>query len=85
MNTFWSFNLCYRYIDDLFSNSKKFSDGFSEIYSFQLTVEKASKSVHLESYLDLTYMIDSGGKLSAWLYDKRDIFTSHYQFYIPFQ
>ena len=53
-----SFTLCYRYIDDL----------------IVLTVEKANKSDHLTDYLDLTFIIDSRGKLSTRLYDKRDDF-----------
>ena len=37
-----SFNLCYRYIDDLIVfNNKKFGDYVKEIYPSQLTVEKA--------------------------------------------
>ena len=70
-----SFNLCYRYTDDLivFSN-KKFLDYLKEIYPSQLTVEKANKSDHLADYLDLTFIIDSGGKLSTRLYDKHDDF-----------
>ena len=43
----------------------------------QLTVEKANKSDHLADYLDLTFIIDSGGKLSTRLYDKRDDFDFH--------
>ena len=58
-----SFNLCYRYIDDLIvSNNIKFLDDLKEIYPSQLTVEKANKSGHLAEYLDLTFIIDSGGK-----------------------
>ena len=73
-----SFNLCYRYIDDLIVfNNKKFLDYLKEIYPSQLTVEKANKSDHLADYLDLTFIIDSGGKLSTRLYDKRDDFDSH--------
>ena len=45
-----------------------------KIYPSQLTVEKANKSDHLADYLDLTFIIDSGGKLSTRLYDKRDDF-----------
>ena len=68
-----SFNLCYRYIDDLIVfNNKKFLDYLKEMYPSQLTVEKANKSDHLTDYLDLTFIIDSGGKLSTRLYDKRD-------------
>ena len=70
-----SFNSCYRYIDDLIVfNNKKFLDYLKEIYPSQLTVGKANKSDHLADYLDLTFIIDSGGKLSTRLYDKRDDF-----------
>ena len=73
-----SFNLCYRYIDDLIVfNSKKFLDYLKEIYPSQMTVEKANKSDHLADYLDLTFIIDNGGKLSTRLYDKRDDFDFH--------
>ena len=74
-----SFNLCYRYIDDLivFNNKTFFLDYLKEIYPSQLTVEKANKSDHLEDYLDLTFIIDSGGKLSTRLYFKRNDF--HFQ------
>ena len=55
-----SFNLCYRYIDDLIVfNNKKFLDYLKEIYPSDLTVEKANKSDHLADYLDLTFIIDS--------------------------
>ena len=55
-----SFNLCYRYIDDLIVfNNKKVLDYLKEIYPSQLTVEKANKSDHLADYLDLTFIIDS--------------------------
>ena len=72
-----SFNLYYRYIDDLIVfNNKKFLNYLKEIYPSQLTVEKANKSDHLADYLDLTFIIDSGGKLSTRPYDKRDDLTS---------
>ena len=73
-----SFNLCYRYIDDLIVfNTKKLLDYLREIYPSQLTVEKANKSDHLAVYCDLTFIIDSGSKLSTRLYDKRDEFDFH--------
>ena len=73
-----SFNLCYRYIDDLIVvNNKKFLNYLKEIYPSQLIVEKANKSDHLADYLDLTFIMDSGGKLSTRLYDKRDDFDFH--------
>ena len=73
-----SFNLCYRYTDDLIVfNKEKFLDYLKEIYPSKLTVEKANKSDHLADYLDFTFIIDSGGKLSTRLYDKRDDFDFH--------
>ena len=73
-----SFNLCFRYIDDLIVfNNKKFLNYFKEIYPSQLTVDKANKSDHLADYLDLTFIIDSGGKRSTRLDDKCDDFDFH--------
>ena len=73
-----SFDLCYRCTDDLTAfNNKKLLDYLKEIYPSQLTVGKANKSDHLANYLDLTFIIDSGGKLSTRLYDKRDDFDFH--------
>ena len=73
-----SFNLRHRYIDDLIVlNNKRFLDYLIEIYPSQLTVEKANKSDHLADYLDLTFIIDSGGKLPTRLYDKRNDFDFH--------
>ena len=73
-----SFNPCNRYIEDLIVfNNKKFLDYLKMIYLSQLTVEKANKSDHLADYLDLTFIIDSGSKLSTRLYDKWDDFDFH--------
>ena len=70
-----SFNLSYRYTDDLIVS--KFGLSQKEIYPFQLTIEKADKSDHLADYIDLTFIIGSGGKISTRLYDKRDAFDFH--------
>ena len=65
-----SFNLCYRYIDDLIVfNNKKFGDYVKEIYPSQLTVEKANTSDDPANHLDLTFIIES-----TKLYDKHDDF-----------
>ena len=70
--------ILYRYTDDLIVfNNKKFLDYLKKIYPSQLTVEKANKSDHLADYLDITFIIDSGGKLSTRLYDKHDHFDFH--------
>ena len=59
-------------------NNKKILDYLKEIYPSQLTVEKADKSDLLANYhLDLTFMIDRGGKLSTTFYDKPDDFVFH--------
>ena len=69
-----SFNLCYRYIDDLIVfNNKKFGD-VKEIYPSQLTVEKANTSDDLANYLDF---IESNNRLYIKLHDKRDDFDFH--------
>ena len=59
--TLRSFNLCYRYIDDLIVfNKKKFGDYVKEIYPSQLTgIEKANTSDGLANYLDLTFITES--------------------------
>ena len=73
-----SFNLCYRYTDDLIVfNKKKFGDYVKEIYPSQLTVEKANTSDDLGNYLDLTFIIESNNRLYTKLYDKRDDFDFH--------
>ena len=56
-----SFNLCYRYIDDLIVfNNKKFGDYVKEIYPSQLTVKKANTSDDLANYLDLRRILCHG-------------------------
>ena len=76
-----SFNLCCRYTDDLIVfNNKKFLDYLKEICPSQLTIKKANKSDHLADYFDLTFIIDSEGKLSTRLHDKRDDFDFHIAF-----
>ena len=59
------------------SSNKKFSDYLSEIRLPQVMVKKANKSDNLATYLDLTFIIDSGGKLSTRLYNERDDFDFH--------
>ena len=53
-----SFNLCYRYIDDLIVfNNKKFIDCVKEISPFELNVEKTNRSDDQANYLDLTFKL----------------------------
>ena len=63
--------------DSIVFNNKKFGDYVKEIYSSQLTVEKANTSDDLAIYLDLTFIIESNNRLYTKLYDKRDDFDFH--------
>ena len=73
-----SFNLCYRYTDDLIVfNNKKFGDYVKESYPSQLTAEKANTSDDLANYLDLAFIIESNNRLYTKIYNKRDNFDSH--------
>ena len=70
-----SFDLCFRYIDDLIVfDNKKFWEYVKDIFPFQLNVEKTNQSDNLASYFDLTFTIEKDGRLSTKLYDKRDDF-----------
>ena len=72
-----SFNLCYRYLDNLIVvNNKKFLDYLKEIYPSQLTVEKANKSDHVADYHDLTFIIDGGGSFQPSYVTNAMILTS---------
>ena len=75
--TLWRNNVFHSLSKIYFPSLLSFLDYLKEIYPSQLTVEKANKSDHLADYLDLTFIIDSGGKLSTRLYDKRDDFDFH--------
>ena len=73
-----SFNLSYRYIDDLIVfNNKRILEYVKDIYPSQLKIEKTNYSDNLSNYLDLTFTIERNGKLSTKLYDKCDDFNFH--------
>ena len=71
-----SFNVWYRYTDDLivFSN-KKFMDCVKDIYPSELNVEKANRLDDQANYLYFTFIIGNNNKLYTKLYDKHDDFT----------
>ena len=55
-----SFNLCYRYTDDLIVfNNKKFLDYLKEIYPSQLTVEKGKATITRCDLLPRFFCIDA--------------------------
>ena len=73
-----SFNLCYRYIDDLIVfNNKRCIDYVKDIYPSELNVEKANRLDDQANYLDLTFIIGNNNRLCTKLYDKRDDFNFH--------
>ena len=73
-----SFNLCYRYTDDLIvSNNRKFIDNVKDIYPSEPNVEKANTLDDQANYLDLTFIIGNNNRLYTKLYGKPDDFNFH--------
>ena len=70
-----SFNLTYRYIDDVLSiNNCKFNDYLDIIYPSELEIKDTSDSAKYVNFLDLHLEIDNN-ELNTSLYDKRDDFN----------
>ena len=70
-----SFNLTYRYIDDVLSiNNHNFRNYVHLIYPDELDIKTTTESDISASYLDILLNIDSNGRLTTTLYDKRDDF-----------
>ena len=71
-----SFNLTFRYIDDVLSiNNKTFATWIPSIYPSELEIKETTESACSTSFLDLHLEFDSGGHLSTKIYDKRDDFN----------
>jgi hypothetical protein len=71
-----SFNLTFRYIDDILSlNNSRFGDFADHIYTIELEIKDTTDTDRSASYLDLHLAIDSEGRLRTKLYDKRDNFN----------
>jgi hypothetical protein len=70
-----SFNHTFRYIDDVLSiNNYKFHNYFHLIYTDEFELMDTTESDKSASYLDNLLNIDSNGRLTTSLYDKRDDF-----------
>jgi len=70
-----SFNLTYRYIDDVLSiNNARFDKYLDVIYPSELEIKETSDSPHFVNFLDLHLEI-SDDQLLTSLYDKRDDFN----------
>jgi hypothetical protein len=71
-----SFNLKFRYINDVLSlNISRFGDFVDCIYPIELEIRDTTDTDRSASYLDPHLEIDSGGRLRTKLYDKRDDFN----------
>ena len=59
-----SFNLCYRYIDDLIVfNNKRFIDYAKDVHTYELNAEKANRLDDPPNYLDLTFILGDKNRL----------------------
>ena len=71
-----SLNLTYRYVDDVLSiNHHNFHNYVHLIYPEALDIKDSTETDISASYLDILLNIDSNGRLTATLYDKRDDFN----------
>ena len=71
-----SFNLTYRYIDDVLSiNNPSFAEWIPSIYPPELEIKETTESTCSTSFLDLHLEFDTSGHLSTKIYDKRDDFN----------
>ncbi len=71
-----SFNLSFRYIDDVLSlNNPRFGDYLDHIYPRELEIKDTTDSAKSASYLDILLALDDERKLMTKLYDKRDDFS----------
>ena len=68
------FNMCYRYIDDLFvGNFDTFHEHIYKIYPRELAINAESNNPRDITYLDLRIRLENGG-VDFSIYDKRDDF-----------
>ena len=71
-----SFNLTFRYIDDVLSlNNSMIGNFVDRIYPIELEKRDTTDTDRSASYLELHLEIDSEGRLRTKLYDKRDDFN----------
>jgi hypothetical protein len=69
-----SFNHTFRYIDVLSINDHIFHNYVHLIYPDELEIKDTTASDKSTSYLDILLNIDSNGRLTISIYDKRDDF-----------
>jgi hypothetical protein len=81
-----SFNHTFRYIDNVLSIiNHNFHNYVHLIYPDELEIKDTTESDKSPSYLDILLYIDTNGRLTTSLYDKRDDLTlqsSTFLFYV---
>ena len=71
-----AFNSTFRYIDDVLSiNNDHFHSYVDSIYPNELEIKDTTECSTSASYLDVLLKLDTNGKLTTQLYDKRDDFN----------
>jgi hypothetical protein len=71
-----AFNSTFRYIDDvLFINNNNFHSYVDSIYPNELEIKDTTECSTSASYLDVLLKLDTNGKSTTKLYDKRDDFN----------
>ena len=71
-----AFNSTFRYIDDVLSiNNNQFQSLVDSIYPNELEIKDTTESFTSASYLDVLLKLDTNGKITTQLYDKRDDFN----------
>ena len=71
-----SFNFTFHYIDDVLSlNNSRFGDFVDRTYPIELEINDTTYTDRSATYLDLHLEIESEGRLSPKLCDKRDDFN----------
>jgi hypothetical protein len=81
-----AFNSTFRYIDDVLSiNNNHFHSYVDSIYPNQLEIKDTIECSTSASYLDVLLKLDTNGKLTTQLYDKRDDFNFSLTYVVIFQ
>jgi hypothetical protein len=71
-----TFNSTFRYIDDVLSiSNSQFHSYVDLIYPNELEIKDTTECSKFASYLDVLLKLDTNGKITTQLYDKRDDFN----------
>jgi hypothetical protein len=71
-----AFNLTFRYIDDVLSiSNNQFHSHVDLIYPNDMEIKDTTESSTSALYLDVVLKLETNGKITTQLYDKRDYFN----------